>query len=162
MDEDDFWTLIDQARADSADPEGQARWLIQRLSDRRGGDIQRFNEHFQQAMIRAYRWDLWGVSSMVHGHEDQTGFVGFRAWLVSCGRESFDAALTDPDSLAPLIEPKVDGTPLTYVARDAYEASMGSELPTATLDLFAEPAGDPIQPSDLSTRFPKIAAALKV
>lgn len=112
-------------------------------------------------MLRAYRWDLWGVSSMVHGHEDQTGFVGFRAWLVSCGREAYDAALEDPDTLAPFIEPKVDGTPLTYVARDAYEASMGSELPTATLDLFAEPAGEPIPPSDLPTRFPKIAAALK-
>ena len=161
MDEDAFWELIDRARDDSADAEGQARWLIQHLSDYRGSDIQRFNEHFQQAMLRAYRWDLWGVSSMVHGHEDQTGFVGFRAWLVSCGREAYAAALEDPDSLAPIIEPKVDGTALTYVARDAYEASTGSELPTATLDLFAEPAGKPIQPSDLPTRFPKIAAALR-
>lgn len=161
MDEDAFWELIDHARADRADAEGRARWLIQTLSDRSGSDIQRFNEHFQHAMLRAYRWDLWGVSSMVHGHEDQTGFVGFRAWLVSCGREAYDAALEDPDTLAPFIEPKVDGTPLTYVARDAYEASMGSELPTATLDLFAEPAGEPIPPSDLPTRFPKIAAALK-
>lgn len=161
MDEDAFWELIDRAREDSADAEGQARWLKKHLSSRSGSDIQRFNEQFQQAMIRAYRWDLWGVSSMVHGHEDQTGFVGFRAWLISCGREAFDAALEDPDTLAPVIEPKVDGTPLTWVARDAYEESMGSELPTATLDLFAEPAGKPIQPSDLSTRFPKIAAALK-
>ena len=77
-------------------------------------------------------------------------------------REAFEAALEDPDSLAPHVRKDIDGTPMAYVARDAYEKVTGSELPTPTLDLFAEPIGEPVLQSDLSTRFPRVAKALGV
>ncbi|MEM9072075.1 MAG: DUF4240 domain-containing protein [Myxococcota bacterium] len=160
MDDTGYWELIETSRDRAADPEGQARRLTEVLSQQSAVEIQRFGEWFQRAMLTLYRWELWGVASLVHGHEDQESFVAFRAWVVSRGREVFAAAVEDADSLAPHVTPKVDGSPLTYVARDAYEAATGNELPTATLDLFAEPAGEPIPPSDLTTRFPKVAAKL--
>ncbi len=160
MEEDDFWSLLAESAEQAADVEGQARWLTDKLATLPGEQIRRFDTHLQRQMIRGYRWDLWGVASLANGHEDQEGFVGFRAWLVSRGQTAFEAALEDPDSLAPIIERNVDGTALTYTARNAHKRATGAELPTATLDLFAEPRGEPIQPSDLTTRFPKVAAAL--
>lgn len=163
MDQDAFWELIAEAREHAVEPAGQAAWLARAL-ERRGADaIEGFHFVFARLMARAYRWDLWGVASLAHGgHGDEEAFMGFRGWLASLGREAFEAALEDPDSLAPHVRKDIDGTPMAYVARDAYQKVTGSELPTPTLDLFAEPIGEPVLQSDLSTRFPRVAKALGV
>ncbi len=162
VDEEQAWRLIGEARAIDPSPEAMARHLVHVLTDAGNArHIQRFDEIFSRWMLRCYRWDLWGVSGLVSGgHGDQESFMAFRSWLISLGEQVFDKALEDPDSLAPFLVSGPSGEPLCYVARDAYEAVEGSELPTPTLDLFAEPHGQPIPASDLTTQFPKIAAAL--
>jgi len=163
VDDEGFWAIIDEsldAVGFEATPEAQATWLTHRLEQLEADEIQHFDQAFWKKMIAAYRWDLWGVCNLSNGHGGQEGFMRFRAWLVSRGRAVFEAALADPDSLAEHIHENVDGERVTYCMRDAYQQKMGSELPTSTLDLFAEPRGEAINPSDLTTRFPRVAAAL--
>lgn len=161
MEEAEFWALIDVAREHDPSPEGMARFLTQRLESLDGRTIQRFDDRFTRAMLGLYRWELWGVSALVYGHHgDQECFMKFRSWIVSLGQTAYQAAIEDPDSLAPHLVARPDGEPICYAARTAYEKREGQELPTATLDLFAEPRGEAIPASDLTTRFPKVAAAL--
>lgn len=161
MDDAEFWALIDVAREHDPSPEGMARFLTHRLESLDARTIQRFDDRFSRNMMGLYRWELWGVSALVFGHHgDQESFMKFRSWIVSLGHGAYEEAITDPDSLARHLVAKPDGEALCYVARTAYEKREGQELPTPTLDLFAEPRGEPIPASDLTTRFPKVAAAL--
>jgi len=168
VDEEGFWELIAAARDVSTTATGQATWLEKELKSRSGADegqpgnaIRDFEQHFWTQMQRAFRWDLWGVASLVHGEGGHDVFLGFRAWLISLGKERFEAALADPDTLADEVWPGATGLPLCYVGRKTWEGLFHSELPTPTLDLFVEPRGEPIKESDLAVRFPKVAAAMR-
>ena len=55
---------------------------------------------FSDAMRRANDWSLWGAAYVIHGVISDDMFWDVRAGLVALGREVFEAALADPDSLA--------------------------------------------------------------
>lgn len=162
MDEEGFWALIAEARAHAPALEGQAAWLVAALVRAGSRDAERWGHCFDRAMMQAYRWDIWGVATLVHhGHEDEERFADFRAWMISLGKEAYAAALADPDVLAErLADGTPDGRPFHRIARSAYEKVTGTELPMTTMDLFASPVGSPIPASELTTRFPKVAAVV--
>jgi hypothetical protein len=72
-------------------------------------------------------------------------FRDFRAYLMSLGREPYEAALRDPDSLAPVVEdPEAgDWENADDVAPDAYEAVAGEDIPGDSSDLSVPPRGTP-------------------
>ena len=51
-------------------------------------------------MDSAYCWSLWGAAYVINGGCSDDPFVDFRASLISRGRQVFERALSDPDSLA--------------------------------------------------------------
>ena len=172
MDNDDFWGVIEEARArlaaDDRQHEALGKLLVEALRGRKGDDIARWEFVFWQTMSSAYRWDLWGVSELVNDHQGEQGFVAFRTWLIGLGRQAFEAVLADPDSAAELLPRDVQGEPcgdvdgelVMMAPRKAYEAAYQAELPTPTLDLFREPRGEPLRDSELTTTFPRVAKAL--
>lgn len=160
MDDERFWGLVAEARAHAASVEGRATWLVASLVKLAPREVERWGQCFDRAMAQAYRWDLWGVATLLHqGHEDEERFADFRGWIVSLGREAFEAALADPDTLADhLVAETPEARAYLRIARTAYEKLTGNELPMTTMDLFASPFGKPIAASELATRFPRIAA----
>ena len=50
-------------------------------------------------MDRAYRQELWGAAYLINGGCSDDGFVYFLGWLIAQGRDVYQAALPDPDSL---------------------------------------------------------------
>lgn len=88
-------------------------------------ETQSFEVAFRRYLIEAYTWDLWGAAYVVHGGCSDDGFEYFRRWLVSRGRDVYEAALADPDSLAQLdVRPGADDVwefeEIYYVAKDVY------------------------------------------
>lgn len=59
---------------------------------------------FDAAMRRAYSYDLWGAAYLIHGGCSDDTFWDFRAGLVALGKEVYERALADPDSLAAIEE----------------------------------------------------------
>lgn len=152
------WGYVEKSRA-AATPEGQADLLRATLAQLSLADIAAFDHWFWQQMQLLYSWELWGVASLA-GHDGEEAFLGFRAWIVSLGRDPALAAAGDADSLAEFIFDGAEAPDFCHAGREAYEGKAGSELPTATLNLFAKPRGEPIQNSELTTRFPEVSAAL--
>ena len=131
MDENEFWALIDEslkAVGEDAEPKVQAEWLSRALSGRPTPQIESFDIHFWRKMARLYTWELWGVNTMANGHGGQDSFIAFRAWIISRGREAYEGALADADSLAPFIKANIQAEDLTYITRDAYESITGADL----------------------------------
>ncbi|WP_432943860.1 DUF4240 domain-containing protein [Kribbella sp. CA-253562] len=178
MDSDGFWGLVDAAREQVddtvADPDGVADALVKELSGLPAEEIAGFGVRLELLMGQAYRWDLWGAAYLLNGGMGDDGFDHFRGWLIAQGRETWEAALADPDSLADVIDEDLDdtsdlfdGEAVLAVGAEAYSAVAGSEkaywaaVDAGTPDSPDVPAGEEFDFDDkgeLAVRFPRLAA----
>jgi hypothetical protein len=163
MDHDQFWTLVEATRLGGGDDcEQHTERLTAALRTLPPSEIRAFDTIRWQLLAESYRWDLWGVSSLLIGTDSEDGFEYFRGWLIGQGRAVFQAAVRDPDSLAehPGVQAVAQYRPLSpfrgefmcesllYVAYVAYDAVTGTQLELTDLELAQvplvhNPAGEP-------------------
>ena len=165
---DRFWELVEFAFEESGgDHESQREELADALRKVSPEELAAFQEHLHARIDEAYTWDLWAAASIVNAGCTDDDFLFFRAWLVSRGREAYEAAVDDPNSLLDIdLEGDSDGCTFEdflCVASDVYE-----ELTDRMLDargfrtpLEEEPEGEPLEetPEDLANRLPALWAA---
>ncbi|WP_406177657.1 DUF4240 domain-containing protein [Streptomyces sp. NBC_00996] len=166
MDETEFWELVDTTReAAEGDPEEQADLLVERLVQLDPDAVLDFARHFEARYNRAYRWDLWGAAWVLLDGASDDAFDFFRCWLIGQGREVFEGAVHDPDSLADLLEDfdeeiDGDGEELGYAADEAYEQLTGVVAPDLGIPpATAEPQGTALDlenESVVAERYPKL------
>ncbi|GAA1364479.1 DUF4240 domain-containing protein [Streptomyces beijiangensis] len=166
MDETEFWEIIDNTRAAAdGDPEDHADLLVERLLQLDPDSVLDFARHFEARYNRAYRWDLWGAAAVLLGGAGDDAFDYFRCWLIGQGREVFEGALHDPDSLAGLLdefdeEVDGDGEELGFAADEAYEQLTGAVAPALGISAQApEPEGTAFDFEDesaLADRYPQL------
>ncbi|MFI6488241.1 DUF4240 domain-containing protein [Streptomyces sp. NPDC050564] len=166
MDETEFWELVDTTReAAEGDPEEQADLLVERLVQLDPDAVLDFARHFEARYNRAYRWDLWGAAWVLLDGASDDAFDFFRCWLIGQGREVFEGAVHDPDSLADLLEDfdeeiDGDGEELGYAADEAYEQLTGVVAPDLGIPpATAEPEGTALDlenESVVAERYPKL------
>jgi hypothetical protein len=170
MDETELWRLIDESRAGNEDdPEAQAERLQELLSGRSSEDLQAFDRLYRERLDRAFTWDLWGAGYLLNGGMSDDSFDYFCDWLVSRGREVFERAVSDPDSLAdvPGADEEAEAESLRYAVQHAHESTHGKELPVSGGVGTAgggEPAGEEWDEDDLeelARRWPRIWARVK-
>jgi hypothetical protein len=169
MTRDEFWNIIADSRR-GFDPkrrdgnmDRQAERLEQLLSAMQADELQAFRRICTQLYFDAYRWDLWAAAYIIEGGCSDDGFMDFRYWLVSMGREVYEAAMADPESLvdvayAPGIEVcAFEG--FGYIAQRVLEVE-GVPDPVESSDFEHphEPAGERWEDDDLPKRFPKLWA----
>ncbi len=177
MDRDGFWELVEAARGQVddtvMDPDGVADALTKVLGGLRADEIIRFGVQFELLQAQAYRSDLWGAAYLINGGASEDQFDSFRGWLVAQGRETWEATLAEPDSLADVIDADLDdefegfdGEALLAVGPEAYSAAAGSEedywsaVDAATPAAPDVPAGENFDFDDageMHTRYPRLA-----
>ena len=159
MEIDRFWQLIERAlRAGGDDPDARVDALRAELSGLTPPELQSFQNHYDQLLVRAYRWDLWGAAYVINGGCSDDGFRYFRDWLISEGRETYEAALLDPESLAAL--PKVESAEnelYGYVALELFEEAGAGELDRDFSTEGADPAGERWEEDAVSAMYPRLA-----
>jgi Protein of unknown function (DUF4240) len=130
MDEEAFWSIIEQAKAEAGDdPDDQLELIKISLSELPDEDILEFERLFYALDARAFRADLWGAAYVINGGCSEDAFDYFRAWLIGQGREVYENALANPDSLADLVDEDsdVEFEFLLYAAIEAYEEKTGED-----------------------------------
>lgn len=105
-------------------------------------EIVSYQEHFDRQMISAYRWELWAAAYIIDGGCSDDGFTDFRYGLISRGREVFEAAVANPDSLAEISDDEFRNESFGYVANSVYESQTGECLPRRQAKQPSEPAGE--------------------
>ena len=132
MNKEHFWRIVEDVRT-SADPRDQGAVLFalqEQLRKLPSAEIMEWQELFQFYDDAAYRDELWAASGAMGAHCSDDGFMDFRSWLISQGRDVYMAALRDPDSLAEVdtegqslnFEQYAYVAPKAYAQRRAYEA----------------------------------------
>lgn len=124
MDMLQFWQLTDSTRGmpDRADH------LAEALRALPPAEIIEYRLRYDDALHTANRVDLWGAAHQINGGCTDDGFYDFREGLIELGREVFDRAVEDPDSLANVArvgEPIIGTDHLGDAAVDAWMAVAG-------------------------------------
>jgi hypothetical protein len=162
MTQDEFWALIDRVCKNAPDePDGKYETLKTGLSTLSLAELQSFARYFGECLIRAHTYELWGAAYIIGGGCGEDSFRDFRTTLIMQGRDFFEAALADPDSLADsdysedneIDYPFYEG--YGYVAQGLIEAK-GGEMPV--LDWPRKPSGSTWREEDLQRLYPKLFA----
>ncbi len=131
MDVATFWDLIDRTReASGGDIRRQAKFMIEELISLSVEEILAYELVMDNLMDSAYDAALWDAASIINCGCSDDGFEDFRAWLIAQGKEVYEKALIDPESLVDLIEvnERADDGFILYVFTKAYGHMTGSEI----------------------------------
>jgi len=167
MDEPMFWGLIAEARQGAEDDTDERSHRLQELLTKLPPETILEFERTRLALdLRAYTWELWGAAYVVEDGCSDDCFRDFRAYLISLGREPYEAGLRDPDSLADVVQDAETGDweNADSVAGEAYESVTGGDFPLDESDLSGTPAGTPWDSEDqeaLVARYPRLAARFR-
>ncbi len=135
---DEFWAVVDRARAGGpAMPATVADRAVDDLAKQSPEEILAWGRHFDKVLAASEREDLFAAAYLINGGLSADGFDSFRAWLVAHGRDAFASAAGEPDSLADLPGVRaaadsgavVDAEEMLSIARRAYLAATGEEPP---------------------------------
>jgi len=127
------------------------------LSGRSSTEIEAFARDEETLIRTSYRWDLWGAAFVINGGCSDDGFDYFRGWLMLQGRDVWEAAMRDPESLAGVsLEGDAECEVALYAASKAYERVAGGSLPTTGDHRPTAPAGTAWREADLGTLYPKL------
>ena len=95
---DEFWEHIRATKC--KDPEVHADRLADRLAKGPREGIIDFAHWWNLMMMEAYRRNLWAAAYYANGGCSDDGFIDFRSWLILQGRDVFESAVADPNTLA--------------------------------------------------------------
>jgi len=164
MDEAKFWTLIAEARAESADStdpdEDFLDALYARLEPLAPEEIAAFQQVVWQLNRQAYTYAMTGaLYVMTDGEADEIDLEGFRGWLISQGEVVFKKTVSDPDSLADEDVVPADAflPDMLTLAAELYKEQTAADLaPDEAAQLPKAPAGDELSVEDLPRKLPRL------
>jgi hypothetical protein len=167
MDAKQFWDIIE---ASCSDPRSVDDWndvLFQELARLRPEAILQFDRIFDELACAAYTVDLWGAAYLINGGASDDGFYYFRCWLIGMGKQAYENALADPDTLADVVVPDLDGEAEIYAeAQKAWERVTGEPNTEYPLVLPARCDGGTLRgknwdfddDAEMRKRFPRLSA----
>jgi hypothetical protein len=140
LDHETFWRIMEATRGATDDVQARER-LALRLASLPDEHLVDFYRYFHRLVDDADRGDLWAAGRLLNGgHGSDDGFDYFREWLVAQGRDVYERALADPDSLSHLHFAPTEGSRAEWEGI-AYEAVRVYE--ERTQRPFPRPPPDP-------------------
>ncbi len=133
MEVEQFWKLVERTHQNSnGAPDKQAELLIDELAKLSEADILSYQSILDDMVDKAYIGELWDVAFILAsgwGCSDD-GFIDFRGWLIAQGKDVYEKALSDPESLVDIVEfgQETQWEVLLYVAVYAYELSTHKDI----------------------------------
>ncbi|MBT3314772.1 MAG: DUF4240 domain-containing protein [Anaerolineae bacterium] len=155
-----FWKLIDETlKASNGDLYKQSALLIQELASQSQDYILGFKAIYDHLMDNAYDASLWDAADIIGCGCSEDGFEDFRDWLISQGKEVYEKALADPESLVDRVEihQQAQSGLLGGVPWEAYEQKTGQEM-SGSFRERPELKGSVLSKKEREARFPKLAA----
>jgi hypothetical protein len=135
MDEDEFWAVVASTRAAAKNRVARQPKALHKLLTRRPlGEVLEFRALLRSVTARADTNAMAHAAGLLLGGVGDDSFADFRTWLVCHGRETFERALADPDTVVDLSydEDEEDfgsAEEFGYVAEDVYEERADAEAP---------------------------------
>lgn len=102
MNKKEFWQTIESVNR--MVPDGNHEMVVKQMCEEllrySPQDILDWHLILREYNRAAYRNDLWAACTALGAHASDDGFVDFRTWLISQGKNIYMDAMRDPDTLA--------------------------------------------------------------
>ena len=158
MDETGFWKIVQDANdAAGGDMVRKSNVLQQKISALPAADAIEFARLFDAMMGKAYSHPLWGAAYVINGGCSDDTFDDFCSSLISRGRQAFERALSNPDSLADESDDDEDWfyEGYQYAVTNGVIAAAGDRPQRRMPD---QPEGTEQDEDELDVLFPKLSA----
>jgi hypothetical protein len=168
---DEFWDHIRATRR--RDPDAHSARLAKRLAKLPVVEILDFVRLWDEMETAAYQRDLWGAAYLINGGCSDDGFQYFRWWLLLQGRAVYEAAVTNPDTLASVVDGEEEVEAEVGPGMDAWFLATGTKKDEAGYDAYGlavtrhRPKGRPLpelaprwdfdNDDEVRKRFPRLA-----
>lgn len=132
MNIDQFWELIEKTLLSSGGDSGTQAEELQHLLVRLGKkEIVAFENILNERISALSRFDVLAANFMIQSYVSDDVFTDFRAWLVSQGKDRYEGALQNVESIAEWLDraavDDIDGSDFVTLAVTAYEEIGGTE-----------------------------------
>ncbi len=130
MDEDLYWSIIDNSLKKTANQDEQEPSLVEELSNLSPKQIIGFQLRTIRFLIDLYTSDVWCAAYIMNGGCSDDGFEYFRCWVISRGRDVYNKAKENPDNLISEVNGASDSYSFEgflYVALDAFKSKTGED-----------------------------------
>ena len=160
MDESKFWGIVQRAHDESGgDMDEKCEAVKTSIASLSKEDAIVFSHLFDEMMDKAYSWPLWAAAYIINGGCSDDSFSDFCASLISRGRQSFESAIANPESL---VDEESDEDTLfyegyQYAVNDGVEASAGF-VPDRNKPHAENPSGKEWEEDKVYEQFPKLSA----
>lgn len=131
LDEEQYWKIIEMTR-DAGGQRRQYAKLYDILCKSSPDEILQFYLRTDQLLFQAHTPLLWDAATIMNrGWCSTDGFVYFKTWLISKGKQTYYEALKNPDTLTRQVNPKTrwyDFESFRYAAPRAYSQLTCNQL----------------------------------
>ncbi len=131
LDENLYWQIVEKSLQNTSNQDDQERFLIQEISKLSPKEMIGFRLRTDKLLYDTYNSEMWCAGYIMNGGCSDDGFAYFRNWVISRGKDVFQKAMENPDSLISEYNEEVDEYEFEnfwYVALEAFENKTGAEL----------------------------------
>jgi hypothetical protein len=156
---DQFWTIVEKVHhASGGDMNKKCELLDAELRRLPLDEVRSFHAHFDDRQDLSYTWDLWAAAFIIGGGCSDDAFCDFRSTLISMGRETFERAISDPQSLADMnYDAELAHCEGYQYVPTAVENDLGGGQLFMRSRRPSEPSGEPWMEHEVADLFPKLA-----
>ncbi len=124
-----FWDVIEISKKAAGSAEEQLEKLTSILDGLSTEELMGYYYQFLKSHNEAYLGNLWAVAYIVLGGCSDDGFMDFRYWLISRGKDIFTLAIQNPDSLCQEFDtvdyPSLEG--ISYIPNEVFNKKYGGD-----------------------------------
>lgn len=131
LNEEQYWTLVENSLKQSQNQGQQAQYLISEIKKLSPHDMIGFTLRTHHLLNETYTSEMWCAGHIMNKYCSDDGFENFRCWIISRGKEVYYKAKANPDYLVNEI---VEGCEdyefelFGFVADEAFEETTGEFL----------------------------------
>ena len=145
LDETLFWNIVASSLENSKSQDAQERFLVKEIEKLTPKQMIGFRLRTDKLLYDTYNSELWCAGYIMNGGCSDDGFEYFRNWIISRGKDTYDNAKENPDTLiSEFVEGQeyYDFEGFWYVALTAFENTTGKELYDYIADDFKTNEGN--------------------
>ncbi|QNK79048.1 DUF4240 domain-containing protein [Winogradskyella sp. PAMC22761] len=131
LDETVFWNIVDLSFENTKNQDDQERFLVKEIEKLTPKQMIGFRLRTDKLLYDTYNSEMWCAGYIMNGGCSDDGFEYFRNWIISLGKEKYQKAKENPDSLISEYKTNTEFYEFEgfwYVALTAFNNKTGKDL----------------------------------
>ncbi|GGG52544.1 DUF4240 domain-containing protein [Bizionia arctica] len=131
LDETVFWNIVDLSFEKTKNQDDQEKFLVKEIEKLTPKQMIGFRLRTDKLLYDTYNSEMWCAGYIMNGGCSDDGFEYFRNWIISLGKEKYQKAKENPDSLISEYNTSTEFYEFEgfwYVALTAFNNKTGKDL----------------------------------